>query len=110
MSTCEERVHAIHFSTYITTSHPCRSNTLYCLTAELRGYDIICLRCMQYLILPGDGDTACDKLVVEVVVCGVKVHAFDSGELLDVQDVFTVHGPRLRDTGTHREREKDRDK
>lgn len=52
---------------------------------------------MQYLILPRDGDTACDKLVVEVVVCRVKVHAFDCGELLDVQDVFTVHGSRLRD-------------
>lgn len=53
---------------------------------------------MQYLILPGDGDTARDKLVVEVVICGVKVHAFDSGELLNVQDVLTVHGSRLRRT------------
>lgn len=52
--------------------------------------------CEQYLVLPRDGDTACDKLVVEVVVCGVEVHAFDCGELLDVQDVFTVHGSRLR--------------
>lgn len=52
---------------------------------------------MQYLVLPRDGDTACDKLVVEVIVCGVKVHPFDCRELLDVQDVFTVHGPRLRE-------------
>lgn len=50
----------------------------------------------QYLILPRDGDTACDKLVIKVVVCGVKVHSFDSGKLLDVQDIFTVHGSRLR--------------
>lgn len=52
---------------------------------------------LQYLVLPRDGDTACDKLVVEVVVGGVKVHTFDSGELLNVQDVFTVHGSRLRE-------------
>lgn len=50
---------------------------------------------LQYLILPGDGDTACDKLVVKVIIRGVKVYAFDSGKLLYVQDVFTVHGPRL---------------
>lgn len=61
--------------------------------------DIIC---RQYLVLPRDGDAACDKLVVEVVICGVKVHAFDGGELLNVQDVFTVHGPGLRES----EREK----
>lgn len=57
--------------------------------------DIISGLSSQYLILPRDGDTACDKLVVEVIVRGVKVHAFDGGELLDVQDVFTVHGSRL---------------
>lgn len=51
---------------------------------------------MHYLVLPRDGDTACDKLRVEVVVCGVEVHAFDGGELLNVQDVFTVHGSRLK--------------
>lgn len=60
---------------------------------------------LQYLVLPRDGDTACDKLVVEVVVCGVKVHAFDSGELLNVQDVFTVHGPRLRERKRQEEEE-----
>lgn len=59
---------------------------------------------MQYLILPRDGDTSCDKLVVEVIVCGVKVHAFDGGELLNVQDVFTVHGSRLGDSGIEREK------
>lgn len=53
---------------------------------------------LQYLILPRDGDTACDELVVEVIVCGVKVHTFDSGELLDVQNIFTVNSPRLKDT------------
>jgi len=52
---------------------------------------------MQYLVLPRDGDTACDKLVIEVIIRGVKVHAFDSGELLNVQDVFTVHGSRLKE-------------
>lgn len=55
---------------------------------------------VQYLVLPRDGDTACDKLVVEVVIRGVKVYAFDGGELLDVQDVFTVYGPRLREDKT----------
>lgn len=61
---------------------------------------------LQYLILPWDGDTACDKLVVKVIVRGVKVHAFDGGELLDVQDVFTVHGPRLRENERGRGRER----
>lgn len=54
----------------------------------------------QYLVLPRDGDTARDKLVVKVIVCGVEVHAFDGGELLDVQDVFTIHGARLGDIKT----------
>ena len=49
----------------------------------------------QYLVLPGDGDTPCHKLVVEVIVGGVNVDAFHRGELLDVQHVFAVHGPRL---------------
>lgn len=35
--------------------------------------------------------------MIEVVVGGVKVDAFDSGELLDIQDVFTVHGSGLRE-------------
>lgn len=50
---------------------------------------------MQYLVLPRDGDTPCDKLVVKVVVSGVEVHTFDSGELLDVQYIFTVDSPGL---------------
>lgn len=50
---------------------------------------------MQYLILPRDGDTPCDKLVVKVIVGGVEVHAFDSGELLDVQHIFAVDSSRL---------------
>lgn len=50
---------------------------------------------MQYLVLPRDGDTPCDKLVVKVIVGGVKVHTFDSRELLDVQYIFTVDSPRL---------------
>ena len=72
---------------------------------------------MQYLVLPGDGDTACDKLVVEVIVRRVKVDAFDCGELLDVKDVFTVHGPWLPNrereremVGGERRRETDREK
>lgn len=56
---------------------------------------------LQYLILPRDGDAARDKLVVEVVVCRVEVHSFDGGELLNVQDVFTVHGSRLPDRERH---------
>lgn len=52
---------------------------------------------MQYLILPGDGDTSCDKLVVEVVVRGVQVHPFDGGELFDVQNIFAVDRPWLRE-------------
>lgn len=52
-------------------------------------------RSCSYLILPRDGDTSCDKLVVEVVIGGVKVHTFDSGELLDIKDIFAVHSPRL---------------
>lgn len=50
---------------------------------------------MQYLVLPRDGDTPCDKLVVKVIVSGVEVHTFDSGELLDVQDIFTIDSPGL---------------
>lgn len=50
---------------------------------------------MQYLVLPRDGDTPCDELVVKVIVGGVEVHAFDSGELLDVQHIFAVDSSRL---------------
>lgn len=50
---------------------------------------------VQYLVLPRDGDTPCDKLVVKVIVGGVEVHTFDSGELLDIQYIFTVDSPRL---------------
>lgn len=64
---------------------------------QWRNLDVLSL---QYLILPRDGDAACDKLVVEVVVSGVEVHAFDGRELLNVQDVFTVHGSRLPHRGT----------
>lgn len=73
----------------------------YCLKTnkqtQWRHLDVLSL---QYLILPRDGDAACDKLVVEVVVSGVEVHAFDGRELLNVQDVFTVHGSRLPHRGT----------
>lgn len=61
---------------------------------------------MQYLVLPRDGDTPCDKLVVEVIVGGVEVHAFDSGELLDVQHIFAVDSSRL--PGSHAEREEEK--
>lgn len=49
----------------------------------------------QYLVLPGDGDTARSKLTVECVVCGVQVDPSHRGELLDVHDVLTVNGVRL---------------
>lgn len=62
---------------------------------------------MQYLVLPRDGDTPCDKLVVKVIVSGVEVHTFDSRELLDVQYIFTVDSPRLpgRQAGRQTKRE-----
>lgn len=49
----------------------------------------------QYLILPGDGDTARDKLAVEGGICGVQVDASHRGELLDVHDVLTINRMRL---------------
>lgn len=62
---------------------------------------------MQYLVLPRDGDTPCDKLVVKVIVSGVEVHTFDSRELLDVQYIFTVDSPRLPGRQADRQREKE---
>lgn len=61
---------------------------------------------MQYLILPRDGDTPCDKLVVKVVIGGVEVHAFDGGELLDVQDIFAVDSSRLPGGDAQKEKKK----
>lgn len=49
----------------------------------------------QYLVLPGDGDTARSKLTVERVVSGVQVDASHRGELLDIHNVLTVNGLRL---------------
>lgn len=63
---------------------------------------------MQYLVLPRDGDTPCDKLVVKVIIGGVEVHAFDSGELLDVQDIFAVDSSRLPGRHAGRDKEKRR--
>ena len=55
-----------------------------------------CVTCQgQYLILPGDGDTARDKLSVEGGVRAVQVDAFHRGELLNVKDVLTINGLRL---------------
>lgn len=58
------------------------------------------------LILPGDGTAARSKLGVEVAVSLVQVYSFNGGELLDVQDILTVHGSGLdRDkTGDRRQK------
>lgn len=48
-----------------------------------------------YLILPWDGNTACSKFGVEVIVSLVQIYSLDCGELLYVQNILTVHCPRL---------------
>ncbi len=49
----------------------------------------------SYLILPWDGDTASGKLGVEIIVCLVQVDTLNGGELLNVQNIFTVDRPGL---------------
>lgn len=44
-----------------------------------------------YLILPWDGNTACSKFGVEVIVSLVQIYSLDCGELLYVQHILTVH-------------------
>lgn len=48
-----------------------------------------------YLILPWDGDAASGKLGVEIIVCLVQVDTLNGGELLNVQNIFTVDRPGL---------------
>lgn len=50
----------------------------------------------SYLILPGDGHTACGHFAVEGVIFGLKLHPLHGGELLDVQHILTVDGLRLK--------------
>lgn len=49
----------------------------------------------SYLILPWDGDTASGKLRVKIIVCLVQVDTLNGGELLNVQNIFTVDSPGL---------------
>lgn len=51
-----------------------------------------------YLVLPRNGHTPRGKLLVEVIVCGLQLHSFHRGELLDVQNVLAVDGLGLRST------------
>lgn len=51
-----------------------------------------------YLILPRNGHAPCSKLLVEVIVRGLQLHAFHRGELLNVQNVLAVDGLGLKST------------
>lgn len=53
-----------------------------------------------YLVLPRNGHAPCSKLLVEVIVRGLQLHAFHRGELLDVQNVLAVDGLGLKSTNT----------
>lgn len=55
--------------------------------------------CSAHLVLPWDWYRACGELRVEVIVSMVQVDTFHSGELLDVQHIFAVHSPGLKETG-----------
>ena len=57
-----------------------------------------------YLILPWDGNAACSKFGVEVIVSLVQIYSLDRGELLYVQNILAVHCPRL---GEGNDQEKD---
>lgn len=65
----------------------------------------VILSAHTYLILPWDGNTAYSKFGVEVIVSLVQIYSLDCGELLYVQNILTVHCPRL---GKDNDREKDR--
>lgn len=47
-------------------------------------------------VLPRNGHAASGELAVEVVVTRVNVHAFDSGKLLNVKNVFGIDRVRLQ--------------
>lgn len=51
-----------------------------------------------HLILPRNGHTPCSKLLVKVVVCGLQLHPFHRGELLNVQHILAVDGLGLCST------------
>lgn len=58
-------------------------------------YDANTRRASSYLVLPWNGHTAGVEFAVERVVGGVQIDTFHRGELLDVQDVFSVNRARL---------------
>ena len=66
-----------------------------------RSFKNVILSAHTYLILPWDGNTACSKFGVEVVVSLVQIYSLDCGELLNVQNILTVHCPRLREGNDH---------
>lgn len=68
---------------------------------KLRWFESERSTCLAYLILPWDGNTACSKFRVEVIVSLVQIYSLDSGELLYVQNILTVHCPRLGEGNDH---------
>lgn len=60
-----------------------------------RAFKNVILSAHTYLILPWDGNTACSKFGVEVIVSLVQIDSLDCGELLDIQNILTVHCPGL---------------
>lgn len=54
-----------------------------------------------YLILPRDGNAACSKFGVEVIVSLVQIHSLYCGELLYVQNILAVHRPGLEEGNDH---------
>lgn len=61
----------------------------------------VTLSAHTYLILPRDGNTACRKFGVEVIVSLVQIDSLDGGELLYVQNILTVHCPGLGKVNDH---------
>lgn len=48
-----------------------------------------------YLILPWNGHAAGVELAVEGIIRGIQINTFHRGELLDVQNIFSVNRTRL---------------
>lgn len=53
-----------------------------------------------YLILPRNGHASRSKFLVEVIICGLQLHPFHCGELLNVQNILAVDGLGLNSTKT----------
>ena len=49
----------------------------------------------MYLFLPGNGNRPSGELFVEFLIAFIKLNAFDSGELLDIKNIFAINGSRL---------------